>query len=288
MMAERNKHQVALVTGAGSGFGLLTSLLLAEKGWIVYAGLRDPSRGDALLAEARARGVRDLVVPLHLDVTDAGHIAQGIETIRVQQGRLDALVNNAGFAAGGFVEEVPLERWREQFETNVFGLVAMTKAALPIMRAQRSGRIVLISSVSGRIGFPALAPYVASKHAVEGLGESLRLELAGFGIGVSLIEAGPYRTAIWQKSIDSLQEPSADSAYRGFFARLKPILEHTAASGGNPVHVAESIWRAISDRKPKLRYLPTRSEKRTLRAKQWLPWRVVERMALRIMGATKP
>lgn len=286
MMADRDRN-VALVTGAGSGFGLLTTLLLAEKGWIVYAGLRDPSRGDALLEEAQSRGVRDYVVPLRLDVTDEGHIALAIETIGAQQGRLDALVNNAGFATGGFVEEVPLERWREQFETNVFGVVAMTKAALPIMRAQRAGRIVLVSSISGRIGFPALAPYVASKHAVEGFGETLRLELASFGIGVSLIEAGPYRTAIWQKSINSLQEPSADSAYSAMFARLKPIFEHTAASGGNPVHVAESIWRAISDSKPKLRYQPTSSEKRTLRAKQWLPWRFIERVALKAMGVKK-
>ncbi|MBO9599524.1 MAG: SDR family oxidoreductase [Cohnella sp.] len=286
MLADMRK--VALVTGAGSGFGLLTALLLAEKGWVVYAGLRDSSRGEGLMEEAQKRGVANRVVTLQLDVTDSEQIAQAVETIREAQGRLDALVNNAGFAAGGFVEDVPLERWREQFETNVFGLVAMTKAVLPMMRAQRSGRIVLISSVSGRVGFPALAPYVASKHAVEGFGETLRLELAGFGIGVSLIEAGPYRTAIWRKSIDALREPSADSAYRGYYARLKPIFEHTAESGGDPAHVAQSIWRAISDGKPKLRYLPTSSEKKTLRAKQWLPWGFIERMALKAMGVKRP
>ncbi|WP_027085902.1 SDR family oxidoreductase [Cohnella panacarvi] len=282
-----DKRNAALVTGAGSGFGLLTALLLAEKGWMVYAGLRDSSRSEGLVKEATARGIADQVVPLQLDVTDCGQIAQAVETIRQRQGRLDALVNNAGFAAGGFVEEVPLERWREQFETNVFGLVAMTQAVLPMMRAQRSGRIVLISSVSGRIGFPALAPYVASKHAVEGFGESLRLEVAGFGIGVSLIEAGPYRTEIWRKSIDSLQEPTAESAYRGYYVRLKPIFEHNAETGGDPSHVAASIWRAISDNKPKLRYQPTSSEKKTLRAKQWLPWGFIERMALKAMGVKK-
>lgn len=287
MMADLRRY-VALVTGAGSGFGLLTVLLLAEKGWVVYAGLRDSSRGEGLMEEAQKRGVANLVVPLQLDVTDSGQIAQAVDAIRVQSGRLDALVNNAGFAAGGFVEEMPIERWREQFETNVFGLVAMTKAALPTMRAQRSGRIVLVSSISGRIGFPGLAPYVASKHAVEGFGESLRLELAGFGIGVSLIEAGPYRTPIWRKSIDTLQEPSPESAYQGLYSRIKPIFEHSAASGGDPIRVAESIWRAISDNKPKLRYLPTRIEKKTLRAKHWLPWGMIERIALRTMGVKKP
>ncbi len=284
---QADMRKVALVTGAGSGFGMLTALLLAEKGWVVYAGLRDSSRSEGLMKEATVRGVANQVTPLQLDVTDSGQIAQAVVTIRQRQGRLDALVNNAGFAAGGFIEEVPIERWREQFETNVFGLVAMTQAVLPMMREQRSGRIVLISSVSGRVGFPALAPYVASKHAVEGFGESLRLELAGFGIGVSLIEAGPYRTAIWRKSIDTLQEPSAESAYHGYYARLKPIFEHTAASGGDPVRVAESIWRAISDGRPKLRYQPTSSEKRTLRAKQWLPWGVIERMALKAMGVKR-
>ncbi len=284
---QADKRKVALVTGAGSGFGMLTALLLAEKGWVVYAGLRDSSRSEGLMKEATVRGVANQVTPLQLDVTESGQIAQAVEAICRRQGRLDALVNNAGFAAGGFIEEVPLERWREQFETNVFGLVAMTQAVLPMMREQRSGRIVLISSVSGRVGFPALAPYVASKHAVEGFGESLRLELAGFGIGVSLIEAGPYRTAIWRKSIDTLQEPSAESAYHGYYARLKPIFEHTAASGGDPARVAESIWRAISDSKPKLRYQPTSSEKKTLRAKQWLPWGIIERMALKAMGVKR-
>ncbi|MFD0672333.1 SDR family oxidoreductase [Cohnella sp. GCM10027633] len=285
-MTERNER-VALVTGAGSGFGLLTALLLADKGWIVYAGLRDAGRQSELNDGARERGVERLVLPIQLDVTDAGQIEEAVRTIRERHGRLDALVNNAGFAAGGFVEEVPIEDWRKQFETNVFGLIAMTQAALPVMRARRTGRIVLVSSVSGRIGFPALAPYVASKHAVEGFGESLRLELAAFGIGVSLIEAGPYRTPIWRKSITALREPAPESPYYETYGRLKPMLEHSSANGGDPARVAETIWRAISDAKPKLRYMPTRSEKLTLAAKQWLPWRVIERTALKAMGVKK-
>ncbi|MFC5530385.1 SDR family oxidoreductase [Cohnella yongneupensis] len=281
-------ERVALITGAGSGFGLLTALLLAEQGWVVYAGLRELSRDGALLAEARARGVQSRVRTILLDVTVPEQIAEAIETIRLASGRLDALVNNAGYAAGGFVEEVPIERWREQFETNVFGLIAMTQAALPIMREQRSGRIVLVSSVSGRIGFPALAPYVASKHAIEGFGESLRLEVAGFGIDVSLIEAGPYRTSIWRKSMDTFREPVPDSPYYGQYEQLKPMLEKSAANGGDPSIVARTIWRAIVDPKPKLRYQPTRSEKLTIGAKRWLPWSVIERIALKAMGVKKP
>ncbi len=276
--------RTALVTGAGSGFGLLTAVLLAEKGWTVYAGLRDASRDEALMAEAKQRGVEKLIRLIPLDVTDEQQIARAIGTIERESGRLDALVNNAGFAVGGFVEELPLDRWREQFETNVFGVVAVTRAALPLMRARRSGRIVIVSSVSGRIGFPALAPYVASKHAIEGFGESLRLETAGFGIRVSLIEPGPYRTPIWGKSISALDEPPSDSAYRELYARLKPMLDHSASGGGDPRVVANTIWRAIGDAKPKLRYKPTRSERMTLAAKHWLPWGVIERMALKAMG----
>lgn len=285
-MTER-AERVALVTGAGSGFGLLTALLLAEKGWIVYAGLRDAGKLGELSDGARERGVERNVLALQLDVTNAEQIAKAAATVRAERGRLDALVNNAGFAAGGFVEEVPLADWRAQFDTNVFGVVAVTQAVLPLMRESRGGRIVLVSSVSGRIGFPALAPYVASKHAIEGFGESLRLELAGFGIGVSLIEAGPYRTPIWRKSMAALREPSAESPYGELYRKLRPMLEHSASNGGDPARVAESIWRAISDPKPKLRYKPTRGEKLTLAAKHWLPWSMIERTALKAMGVKK-
>lgn len=283
---ERN-DRVALVTGAGSGFGLLTTILLADKGWTVYAGLRDIGRQEELNREARNSGVESSVIPIQLDVTDEAQIAEAVRTIEANHGRLDALVNNAGFAAGGFIEEVPIEVWRQQFETNVFGLVAVTRAALPLMRARLSGRIVLVSSVSGRIGFPALSPYVASKHAVEGFGESLRLEMAAFGIGVSLIEAGPYRTPIWRKSIGALREPLPDSPYYDTYMKLRPMLEHSASNGGDPALVAASIWRAISDAKPKLRYKPSSSEKLTLAAKNWLPWSFIERTALKAMGVKK-
>lgn len=280
-------EKVALVTGAGSGFGLLAAVLLAEKGWTVYAGLRDASRDGELMEAAATRGAEARVRPIQLDVTDAGQIARAVATIRERSGRLDALVNNAGFAVGGFVEEVPLAKWREQFETNVFGVVAVTQAALPLMRERRSGRIVIVSSVSGRIGFPALAPYVASKHAIEGFGESLRLETAGFGIGVSLIEAGAYRTPIWRKSMSALDEPAPDSAYREPYLRLKPMLDRSAAGGGDPRLVAETIARAIEARKPKLRYQPSRSDKLTIAAKRWLPWRLIERVTLKALGADK-
>lgn len=279
--------QVALVTGASSGFGLLTAILLAQKGWVVYAGVRDLARSKDLMRAAHDEGLKERVKPLLLDVTDEEQIHEAVDMILRQSGRIDALVNNAGYAAGGFVEEVPLASWREQFDTNFFGVIAVTQAVLPAMRQQQSGRIVLVSSVSGRIGFPALGPYVASKHALEGLGETLRLELAGFGIQVSIIEPGPYRTPIWRKSLEAVNPPAPDSPYFGLYQRIQPLLQQSATGGGDPSRVAHTICRALSDTRPKLRYLPGSGEKRMLAAKNYFPWSLIERAAFRMMGVKR-
>jgi NAD(P)-dependent dehydrogenase (short-subunit alcohol dehydrogenase family) len=285
--SEEVTGRTALVTGASSGFGLRTVEMLAGKDWTVYAGVRDVERfgewlrGTAGMESTAAAG---RIRPVRLDVTDEDDIRESIGRIECEAGRLDALVNNAGYAAGGFVEEMPLSVWREQFETNVFGVVAVTREALPLMRRSPGGRIVLIGSISGRIGFPGLAPYAASKHALEGLAESLRLELAGFGISVSILEPGPYRTAIWRKSLDRLPPVAPDSPYAALYAKLKPLIERSEAGGGDAGQVADTIYRALTDRKPKLRYLPGAGEKRTLAAKHLLPWSFIERSVLRALG----
>ncbi|WP_276356704.1 SDR family NAD(P)-dependent oxidoreductase [Cohnella caldifontis] len=277
----------ALVTGASSGFGRLTALALARQGWTVYAGVRNPDAA-APFWEERGQDPSDpassRIRMVKLDVTDEEEIIETIETIEREAGGLDALVNNAGYAAGGFVEELPLSAWRAQFETNVFGAVAVTRQALPLLRRSGRGRIVLVGSISGRIGFPGLAPYCASKHALEGLGESLRLELAEFGISVSLVEPGAYRTPIWGKGIEALSPPSADSPYARLYSRLQPMMRKSAAGGGDPERVAETVVRAITDKRPKMRYLPGRGEKTLLWSKAMLPWSWVERAALKAIG----
>ncbi|MCC3374816.1 SDR family oxidoreductase [Cohnella sp. REN36] len=286
-MGEENaggRRRVALVTGASSGFGLLATVRLAERGWIVYAGLRDPARGSALLEAASRAGVSERVRPIALDVTREEQARAAADTIEAEAGAIDALVANAGFAAGGFVEEVPLAKWREQFETNLFGVVATTQAVLPRMRRQGGGRIVLVSSVSGKMGFPSMGPYVASKHALEGLGESLRLELAPYGIAVSLILPGPYRTAIWGKGLSGGATPGPDSPYASYYAKLLPQIERSGAQGGDPDVVARTIVRALTDARPKLRYLPTGGERLTLAAKRWLPWRWIEAAVLKAVA----
>jgi NAD(P)-dependent dehydrogenase (short-subunit alcohol dehydrogenase family) len=281
------QEKVALVTGASSGFGLLTSILLAQKGWVVYAGVRDLARAEELMRAAREGGLDQRVKPVILDVTNQEQIQEAVNRIMKQSGRIDALVNNAGYAAGGFVEEVPLATWRDQFETNFFGVIAVTQAVLPAMRQQQSGRIVFVSSVSGRIGFPALSPYVASKHALEGLGESLRLELAGFGIQVSIIEPGPYRTPIWRKSMEATAVPQPGSPYFELYKRIEPMLKQSATGGGDPNQVAQTIYRALTDPKPKLRYLPGSGEKKMMAAKSYLPSSWIERAALRMIGVKR-
>ena len=285
---EHGRGGVALVTGTSSGFGMLTAVRLARLGWTVYAGMRNPERGGELMARARAAGAAERIRPVRLDVTREDEIRAAVETILAESGRIDALVNNAGFAAGGFFEFVPLARWREQFETNVFGLVAVTQAVLPAMRKQGGGRIVLVGSVSGRIGFPGLSPYAASKHAVEGLAESLRLELKPFGIFVSIVEPASYRTPIWEKGLRDAMLPPADSPYAPMYRKLQPLFRRSAEGGGDPERVAAAIVRALTDRRPKLRYAPGVRERAALAMKNLAPWSWIEWSILRVLaGAGK-
>jgi len=188
--------QLAVVTGASSGFGLLISLEFAKKGFYVIATMRDIKKRFMLIEEAERYGIRDDIEVFPLDVTSKDSIDQWKDFIN-SKGRIDVLLNNAGFAGAGFAEEVSLEEYRQQFETNFFGVIGVTQAILPMMRKQGRGKIINMSSISGRVGFPGLSPYVSSKYALEGWSESLRLELKPFGIDVVLIEPGSYQTSIW-------------------------------------------------------------------------------------------
>jgi len=210
---------VALVTGASSGFGLHICLALAREGWRVIATMRNVQRSGELEHEARQAGVWPSIDCMPLDVTDRRAVERTVRDIAARYGRIDALVNNAGFAVGGFIEDVPLEDWYRQMETNFFGTVAMTKAVLPVMRERRRGTIVNMSSVSGRMAFPGYAAYASSKFAVEGFTESLRLELKPLGIHAVLVEPGAYKTAIWDKGLGSIRliasRPKRCCAIRG-------------------------------------------------------------------------
>jgi NAD(P)-dependent dehydrogenase (short-subunit alcohol dehydrogenase family) len=273
---------VAVVTGASSGFGLLTAVALAKAGYIVVATVRDPARSAALTQEAKLAGVSERIECMPLDVTDHEAIENASAAVIDRHGRIDVLVNNAGFALGGFAEEVPIAEWRRQFETNFFGLVAMTQAVLPHMRARRSGTIVNVSSVSGLVGLPGYAPYAASKHAVEGFSESLRLEMADFGLKVVLIEPGAFRTDIWAKGFAQIRR-TEHSPYRAKLDRVLDYSRRTAETAPAPQAVAEAIVRIVLARSPKLRYPLGRGSRMLSLVKAIIPWKWYERAVSRML-----
>lgn len=241
-------QRVALVTGASSGIGEATVQQLLAAGWCVYAGARRVDRMQPLAA-AGAR-------LLSLDVSEDASMQRAIETIRSDVGRLDVLVNNAGYGSYGSLEDVPLEEGRRQFEVNVFGLARLTQLVLPMMRARRAGRIVNITSIGGKIGEPFGSWYHATKFAVEGLSDSLRMELHPFGIDVVIIEPGAIRTEWNGIAREGLIRHSGDGAYRDG-ARQHARMLASADQGSlpsTPDVVARTILRAVQATRPKTRY----------------------------------
>jgi NAD(P)-dependent dehydrogenase (short-subunit alcohol dehydrogenase family) len=282
----------ALITGASTGIGRATALRLAASSWTVFAGVRDPAAGERLLAEA----LTGQVIPLTLDVTDAGQIEQARarvqeETARglggSQGGRLDALVNNAGIGVGGPLELVSPEDLRMQFEVNVFGQVAVTRALLPALRAA-SGRIVLLSSIGGRVSVPYNGPYAASKHAIEALGDALRGELYSSNINVSLVEPGSVKTPVWAKARDTADgleiPPELQHEYGNVSAAFAKVLTDTERRGVSPEQVAATIERALTARRPRARYLVGRDARGMVLAHALLPTGAFDRVLRRVLG----
>lgn len=283
--------KTALVTGASSGFGLLIALALARQGYRVAAAMRDPSRQTALMQAAEREGVLANIEVEQLDVTDAASIDGAVTRLLHRRDRIDVLVNNAGMAVGGFVEEVPMEAWRAQMETNFLGLVAVTRAVLPAMRAQGGGTIIQMGSVSGRWGFPGYGAYAASKFAVEGFSESLRHEVGPLGIRVAVVEPGAYRTAIWEKGFAGMYART-DSPYRAALDAVLGMAKRTAEASPDPREVAALVARLADKRRiSRLRYPIGRGARLLLLAGKLLPWRLIEAATRRVIvkgGKTSP
>jgi NAD(P)-dependent dehydrogenase (short-subunit alcohol dehydrogenase family) len=271
-------NKTAIVTGTSSGFGLSTSIELARKGFTVIAGMRNCGKSSELLQQARKYGVESKIIVHELDVTFEGSIKAFQTWINEEFGRVDVLINNAGYAGAGFVEEVSMDEYRRQFETNVFGVIAVTKAFLPLMRMQKQGCIINISSISGKVAFPGLSPYVASKHAIEGWSESLRLEMQPFGVKVVLIEPGSYKTNIWstgkQVAEESLQ---SHSPYQEYMQSIERYIAEGENSFGDPEDVAKKIAEISTMENPDIRYPIGRGVKATIFLKNSLPWRLWEK-----------
>ncbi|MGY1829237.1 SDR family oxidoreductase [Geodermatophilus sp. SYSU D01180] len=246
-----NEQRTVLVTGCSSGLGLEIAVELARRGRHVVASMRDPGRRAALDARTREAGLEPLDV-VQLDVTDAESSRRAVEeTLALTGGRLDALVNNAGTASGGAFEDTDEDEWRRVLDTNLLGALRLTQLVLPVMRRQRAGRLVLVSSDSARYGNPGLSLYCASKWALEGWAESLAYEVEPFGVRVVLVEPGNYDTAIWATT-PRVTPPG--SPYTGLLKTVERFVEeeHLPRSR-DPREVARAVARALDSDRPRFR-----------------------------------
>ncbi|MFD5174054.1 oxidoreductase [Bacillus mycoides] len=270
-----------MITGASSGFGLLTTLELAKKDYFVIATMRNLEKQIDLISQATKLDLQQNIKVQQLDVTDQGSI-HNFQLFLNEINRIDILINNAGYANGGFIEEIPVEDYRKQFETNLFGAISITQLVLPYMRKQKSGKIINISSISGKVGFPGLSPYVSSKYALEGWSESLRLEVKPFGIDVALLEPGSYNTNIWEVG-KQLAENQSDttSPYKEYMDKIQKHINNGNDTLGNPMDVANKIVEIAEARRTTLRYPIGKGVKFMIFAKKVLPWRLWEFLVLR-------
>jgi NAD(P)-dependent dehydrogenase (short-subunit alcohol dehydrogenase family) len=277
-------ERVALITGASSGFGLLTAVTLARRGWRVLAAMRDLGRREKLDAVARAAGVLDSIEFLALDITDAGQIAELAASIAARPTSLHAIVNNAGFAMAGFADDISDAELRRQFDTNFFGTAAVTRAFLPQLRRQGVGHIVMLSSISGRIGFPGVGSYAASKFALEGWAETLRLEMKPLGVQVVLVEPGSFETDIWSRNAAiSAGTQDAQSLNAARIAIWRKRIQDGKPKA-NPQVVADGIAAILNNPRPALRYVFGKDAKMILMLRRLLPWSVYERLLIKAGG----
>ncbi|NRS80315.1 SDR family oxidoreductase [Bacillus cereus] len=273
--------KIAIITGASSGFGLLTTLELAKKDYLVIATMRNLEKQGTLLSQVTQLNLQQNIKVQQLDVTDQNSI-HNFQLFLKEINRIDLLINNAGYANGGFVEEIQVEEYRKQFETNLFGAISITRLVLPYMRKQRSGKIINISSISGQVGFPGLSPYVSSKYALEGWSESLRLELKAFGIDVALIEPGSYNTNIWEvgKQLATNQSDTT-SPYKEYMDKIQKHINSGSDTFGNPIDVAKKVVDIAEAKRTTLRYPIGKGVKFMILARKILPWRLWEYLVLR-------
>jgi NAD(P)-dependent dehydrogenase (short-subunit alcohol dehydrogenase family) len=247
------RESVAVVTGSSSGNGFETSLLLAKNGFYTYATMRNLDKSTRMKEVVKKDSLQLEV--LQLDVTDDKSVTDAIDMISNRHGRIDVLVNNAGYDHIGAVEELSMEEIKTQFETNFFGAVRLMKAVIPIMRKQRSGIIVNLSSIGGLVGVPLNSAYVGSKFALEGFSESMKYELEGFGIKVILIEPGAIKTNFVENSKQAQKAMNSDSPYAEFSKKVSEGVMEGFKQTSSPMQVAEVILAAIKSEKPNTRYL---------------------------------
>ena len=269
-MSARTGSQVVLITGASMGRGRDMAEMLVADGWTGFGTSRDPERyspeGWQMLA---------------LDVTNDASVRACVDEVMQRAGRLDALVNNAGYGLSAFAEEASVEEIRAQFETNYIGVHRMCRAVLPIMRAQGHGRIVNISSLAGLFGTPPRAHYAASKHALEGYSQTMRFEVAQFGIHVSVVEPGLTKSA-FRENVAEPAEPLA--AYDRLRAHLREMGPRSEERAHPSIMVARTVRRVLRARNPRLRYTCTPLDWMAAHLRCWLPERAMHWIVRKVFG----
>ena len=244
--------KIALVTGSSSGIGFETSLALARNGYHTFATMRNLGKDEKIKQIIEKEDLSIEILELNVDSEES--VNRAIKTVSEKKGRIDVLVNNAGYGMWGTVEDVSIDEFKEQFETNFFSIIRLIQKVAPIMRKQSSGNIVNISSVAGRIGFPVSPAYISSKFALEGLSESLRFELMPFGVNVIIIEPGVIKTNFFD-SMKLAEKVQQDSTYKEITEKVISGVKMMAEMGTHPKEVADMIIKAINDEKPLPRYV---------------------------------
>jgi len=273
--------KTVLITGASTGIGEACALWLESRGFRVFAGVRKEADGEALQAKSSKSGGN--LVPLIVDVTDSDSVAQAAGVIQSQTGKLHGLVNNAGVAVAGPLEFLPLEELRRQLEVNVIGQIAVTQAFLPLLR-QAPGRIVMMSSISGKVAAPLMGPYSSSKFALEALSDSLRRELRDWGIEVSIIEPGNIQTPIWSKGVSWGEQmianlpQEAKKLYGPALVGIIGYIRRTDSNGLPASEVAKVVEHALTAPRPRTRYVVGRGAKIAALLARVLPDRLMDQL----------
>lgn len=281
MTTTRTITRTALVTGASSGIGEETARRFQGLGYTVYGAARRTDRLEKLAAE----GVR----PLAMDVTDDASMTAGIARIIEETGRIDVLVNNAGYGSYGAIEDVPIDEARRQFEVNLFGLGRLVQLVTPHMRGQKSGTIINISSMGGRLTTPLGGWYHATKYAVEALSDALRMELKPFGIDVVLVEPGGIRTEWAGIAADHLEETAEDSAYSDQIRAVAGSMRNESVQRRQspPAVIANTVERIVTARRPRTRYAVGFMAKPLITARRVLPDRAFDRVISAALGVPR-
>ena len=270
MSSSPNNQQalVAVVTGSSSGIGLATSLALARNGYLTYATMRNLAKRDSIQSTAEKQHLS--IRTVQLDVTDENSVKNAIQSILSESGRIDLLVNNAGYGLTGALEDIRIDEIRALYETNLFGVIRVTQAVLPTMRKQGSGRIINISSGAGRIGYPGGSAYVSSKFALEGLSESMAYEIEQFGIRTVLVEPGFVRTNFGENIVITKKAQDPNSPYSRMMMQMKSssYRRRMIENASDADLVASVVVEAATAKEPNLRYLAGKDVQQMVAAKK--------------------